>query len=95
MLCTILGAPGAGKGTQALFLKEKLGVPIIATGNLLRDAMKAETELGKSIKEYMNTGHLVPDDLIVDLVSKDSKMTTAKTAPFWMVSRELWLRPKE
>lgn len=73
MLCTILGAPGAGKGTQALFLKEKLGVPIIATGNLLRDAMKAENELGKSIKEYMNTGHLVPDDLIVDLVSKRLK----------------------
>ena len=73
MLCTILGAPGAGKGTQALFLKEKLGVPIIATGNLLRDAMKAETELGKSIKEYMHTGHLVPDDLIVDLVSKRLK----------------------
>ena len=73
MLCTILGAPGAGKGTQALFLKEKLGVTIIATGNLLRDAMKAETELGKSIKEYMNTGHLVPDDLIVDLVSKRLK----------------------
>jgi len=70
MLCTILGAPGAGKGTQALFLKEKLGVPIIATGNLLRDAMKAETELGKSIKDAMNSGHLVPDDLIVDLVSK-------------------------
>ena len=69
MLCTILGAPGAGKGTQALFLKEKLGVPIIATGNLLRDAMKAETELGKSIKDAMNSGHLVPDDLIVDLVS--------------------------
>lgn len=70
MLCTILGAPGAGKGTQALFLKEKLGVPIIATGNLLRDAMKAESELGKSIKDLMNAGHLVPDDLIVDLVSK-------------------------
>lgn len=70
MLCTILGAPGAGKGTQALFLKEKLGVPIISTGNLLRDAMKAESELGKSIKDLMNSGHLVPDDLIVDLVSK-------------------------
>lgn len=70
MVVTILGAPGAGKGTQALFLKEKLGVPIIATGNLLRDAMKSESELGKSIKDLMNSGHLVPDDLIVDLVSK-------------------------
>ena len=59
MLCTILGAPGAGKGTQAQFLKERLQVPIIATGNLLRDEMRKETEIGKAIKDCMNSGHIL------------------------------------
>lgn len=53
-----------------MFLKEVLGLPIIATGNLLREAMKAGTEFGNSIKELMNTGHLIPDDIMVELVSK-------------------------
>ena len=73
MVYTILGAPGAGKGTQAMFLREKLGLPIIATGNLLREAMKAGTEFGNSIRELMNTGHLIPDDIMVELVSKRLK----------------------
>lgn len=70
MVLTILGAPGAGKGTQANFLKEELGIPIIATGNLLREAMRAGTDIGHSIKDLMNAGKLVPDKLIVDLVSQ-------------------------
>lgn len=64
----LLGAPGAGKGTQAELLTEKLGIPAISTGNMLRDAMKNGTEVGKKAKSYMDQGLLVPDDVIVGIV---------------------------
>ena len=64
----LLGAPGAGKGTQAELLMKKLDIPGISTGNMLRDAMKNGTELGKKVKYYMDNGLLVPDELVIDLV---------------------------
>ena len=64
----LLGAPGAGKGTQAELLTEKLGIPAISTGNMLREAMKNGTEVGKKAKSYMDKGLLVPDDVIVGIV---------------------------
>lgn len=63
----LLGAPGAGKGTQAPVLAERLGVPILASGDLLRAAVAARTALGTAADRYMSRGQLVPDDTIVDI----------------------------
>ena len=65
----LLGAPGAGKGTQAELLIEKLGIPSISTGNALREAMKNGTALGKEVKQYMDSGSLVPDDVILSILA--------------------------
>ena len=70
MLRTILlGPPGAGKGTQAVKIVEKYGVPHISTGDIFRENIKNGTELGKEALEYMNRGELVPDDLVIDLAT--------------------------
>ena len=66
----LLGAPGAGKGTQAELLIEKLGIPGISTGNMLREAIANGTELGKKVKSYMEGGLLVPDELIMGIVAE-------------------------
>ena len=65
----LLGAPGAGKGTQAELLVKKLSIPAISTGNMLREAMANGTELGKKAKQYMDEGALVPDELILGIVA--------------------------
>ena len=70
MRLILLGAPGAGKGTQADFIKEKLEIPVVSTGNLLRSAMAHGTELGKKVTAYMDSGSLVPDELVIDLVKE-------------------------
>jgi adenylate kinase len=64
----LLGAPGAGKGTQARFLAEALGVPHVASGDLLREHREQGTTLGLAAKEYMDRGDLVPDSLVVDMI---------------------------
>ena len=66
----LLGAPGAGKGTQAELLVEKLSIPAISTGNMLREAMANGTDLGKKVKQYMDDGLLVPDELILGIVKE-------------------------
>jgi len=68
MKIIMLGAPGAGKGTQAKKIAEKYGIPHISTGDIFRANIKQGTELGKKAKEYMDAGGLVPDELVVDLV---------------------------
>ncbi len=73
MRAVLLGPPGAGKGTQAIRLVKKYGVPQISTGDIFRKNIKEGTELGKKAQEYMNAGGLVPDELVVDLV-KDRLM---------------------
>ena len=65
----LLGAPGAGKGTQAELLVKKLSIPAISTGNMLREAMANGTELGKKAKQYMDEGAPVPDELILGIVA--------------------------
>ena len=70
MKLILLGAPGAGKGTQAELLVEKLSIPAISTGNMLREAMANGTELGKKVKQYMDEGSLVPDELILGIVAE-------------------------
>ena len=64
----LLGAPGAGKGTQASFLKDQYKIPQISTGDMLRSAVKNNTSLGEKAKEFMEKGELVPDSLIIALV---------------------------
>ena len=66
----LLGAPGAGKGTQAELLIEALGIPSISTGNMLREAMAKGTEIGLKAKYYMENGLLVPDDVIMGIVAE-------------------------
>ena len=65
----LLGAPGAGKGTQAELLVKKLSIPAISTGNMLREAIANGTELGKKAKQHMDEGSLVPDELILGIVA--------------------------
>jgi adenylate kinase len=66
----MLGAPGSGKGTQAKFITEKYGLPQISTGDLLRDAVKRETVLGIKAREFLNTGTLVPDEIVLELLKE-------------------------
>jgi adenylate kinase len=68
-----LGPPGAGKGTQAGFIRERFGIPQISTGDMLRAAVKAGTELGMAAKKVMDAGQLVPDDIIIALVKERLK----------------------
>ena len=68
MRLILLGAPGAGKGTQANFIKEKYNIPQISTGDMLRAAIKAGTELGLAAKKVMDAGGLVSDDIMIGLV---------------------------
>ena len=66
----MLGAPGAGKGTQARMISEKYGIPQISTGDIFRANIRNQTELGQKAKSYMDQGLLVPDELTLDLICK-------------------------
>ncbi len=70
MRIIMLGPPGAGKGTQARMLAEKYGIPQVSTGDILREEVKKESDLGKQAKSYMDQGELVPDKLIIDMILK-------------------------
>ncbi len=70
MRLILLGAPGAGKGTQAQFITEHLNIPQISTGDMLRAAVKAQSELGRRAKQVMDAGGLVSDDIIIGLVAE-------------------------
>ena len=73
MRLILLGGPGAGKGTQANYIKDKYSIPQISTGDMLRAAVKAGTALGKEAKGYMDSGGLVPDEVIIGLVKERIK----------------------
>ena len=66
----LLGAPGAGKGTQAAVICEKLNIPTISTGNIIREALKNGTEMGLKAKSYMDAGKLVPDEVVIGIVKE-------------------------
>jgi adenylate kinase len=78
MRLILLGAPGAGKGTQANFIKEKYNIPQISTGDMLRAAIKAGTELGLAAKKVMDVGGLVSDDIMIGLVKDRLKESDCK-----------------
>jgi adenylate kinase len=70
MKLILLGAPGAGKGTQAEILCDRLNIPTISTGNMIREAMKSGTEMGLKAKEYAENGKLVPDEVVIGIVDE-------------------------
>lgn len=70
MKLILLGAPGAGKGTQAEVICEKLSIPAISTGNMIREALRNETELGLRAKSYMDSGALVPDEVVIGIIKE-------------------------
>jgi adenylate kinase len=73
MRILLLGLPGAGKGTQAQFLVAKYGIPQISTGDMLRAAIKSDSQIGREAKTYMDRGSLVPDPLVIELVKERVK----------------------
>lgn len=68
MKLILLGAPGAGKGTQAEVISRTLQIPTISTGNIIREALKSGTEMGRKAKEYMDSGKLVPDEVVIGII---------------------------
>ncbi len=68
MKLILLGAPGAGKGTQAEKISEKLSIPVISTGNIIRESMKNGTEMGSKAKSYVDAGKLVPDEVVIGII---------------------------
>lgn len=78
MKIIFLGAPGAGKGTQAELVAEKAGIPTISTGVILREAIKNKTPLGVSAQSYIENGQLVPDELVIDILTARLKESDCK-----------------
>ena len=70
MKLILLGAPGAGKGTQGAIIRDKLNIPIISTGDMIRSAIRNQTEVGKKAKAFVDDGKLVPDDVVVAIVKE-------------------------
>ena len=64
----LLGAPGAGKGTQAAVISERLNIPQISTGNIIREALRSGTEMGLKAKSFMDAGKLVPDEVVIGII---------------------------
>jgi len=78
MRLILLGCPGAGKGTQAKLIAEKYHIPQISTGDMMRDAIQQQTELGKKIQTIVESGQLVPDDVVIELVKQRLQQSDCK-----------------
>ncbi len=88
----LLGAPGAGKGTQAEMLVRDLKIPSISTGNMLREAMANGSDLGKQVKQTMEAGQLVPDELVLGIVAERTAKEDCKMALSWTGCPAPWPR---
>ncbi|EQD44804.1 Adenylate kinase, partial [mine drainage metagenome] len=80
-----IGPPGVGKGTQANILGEFYNISKLATGDLLRDALKNSTPIGLNAKSYMDSGQLVPDSLVLELIYENIQSLPLRRGLFWMV----------
>ena len=89
MRLVLLGPPGAGKGTQARMLQKRLGVPQVASGDLLRAAVAKRTALGVEAKGFMDKGALVPDELVLKLIEERLNQPDARPASSWTAFRAL------
>ena len=74
----LLGAPGAGKGTQAEVICDRLSIPAISTGNIIREALRNETELGLKAKKFIDEGALVPDEVVIGIIQERLKEDDCK-----------------
>lgn len=83
----LLGAPGAGKGTQAEVICERLSIPAISTGNIIREALRSGTEMGLKAKSFMDAGKLVPDEVVIGIIKDRLARMTVKTVLFWTAFR--------
>ena len=83
MRIVLLGPPGAGKGTQAKLMQERIGIPHISTGDLLRAAVAEQTELGRAARQYMDRGELVPDGLVIHMI--DERLHAGGETPCFMM----------
>ena len=86
-IVVMLGAPGTGKGTQAVLLAERLGIPHISTGDLFREHLAANTPLGIEAATYMNKGDLVPDEITITMLNARLEEDDCENGVVWMVTR--------
>lgn len=84
----LLGAPGAGKGTQAEVICERLSIPTISTGNIIREALRSGTEMGLKAKSFMDAGKLVPDEVVIGIIKDRLARMTVKTVLSWTAFQE-------
>jgi adenylate kinase family enzyme len=87
-----LGAPGAGKGTQAENVSKQYGIPSLSTGVILREAIKNETSMGVAARSYVEAGKLVPDDIVIGISETDCTIRTVTTDLYLTVTRERYRR---
>ena len=90
----LLGAPGAGKGTQAELLMEQLHIPSISTGNMLREAIANGSDLGRQVKQFMDEGSLVPDELVLSIVAERTAQPDCANGLSWTGCLAPWPRQR-
>jgi len=90
----LFGKPGAGKGTQAEFLKGKYNLTHLSTGDIFRFNIKSATELGKLAKSFMDNGDLVPDEVTIKMLQSEVEKIQTQQAFYLMVFQELWLKQR-
>ena len=94
MIIVLLGPPGAGKGTIANEIRKRIIIPVIATGDILRNAIDKNTEIGMKAKYFVISGKLVPDEYVIKIVEDRIKEFDCEKVLFWMVFPEILIKQK-